>query len=67
MDAHTRRLLAPNDIDKLEAAVKRFRNADTEFRRAKSADDGNRLNRAGTAYATAKYRLFKAAGLERKR
>jgi hypothetical protein len=40
-------------------AVRRFKNADTELRRAENAGDPIRLNKAGTAYAIAKINLMK--------
>ena len=44
-------------------AIKRLRNAETEMRRAMSAADPERQNRAGTVYAIAKIRLFGLADL----
>jgi hypothetical protein len=58
-------LLEPNDEDKLRRAIKSFKNADVEYTRAIQADTQPRLNKAGTRYAIAKYRLFKLAGLEK--
>lgn len=43
----------------LRDATRRLKRADTELRRAGNADDPERLNRAGTAYAIAKSNLFK--------
>jgi hypothetical protein len=46
--------------DEVVKAVKAFRNADIEYRRAKNADEQPRLNRAGTRYACAKFKMFTA-------
>lgn len=43
----------------MRAAVRRYRHADTELRRAENSDDPERLNRAGTRYAIAKINLVK--------
>jgi len=48
----------------LQKAVRTFRNADTEYRRASNAGEQPRLNRAGTRYACAKYAMFCALDKE---
>ncbi len=47
----------------LVKAIKRLRRAETELRRAISAADPERQNRAGTSYAIAKIKLFDLAGV----
>lgn len=42
----------------IEKAVKRLRNADREYFRAEQTGEQPRLNKAGTAYAIAKIKLF---------
>jgi hypothetical protein len=44
----------------LEKAVRSFQRADTEYRRAKNADEQPRLSKAGTRYQCAKWRMFEA-------
>lgn len=47
----------------IEKAVKRLRNADREYWRAQQTLEQPRLNKAGTAYAIAKIKLFQLFGL----
>lgn len=48
------------DDERLAKAVRSFRNADTEFRRAKNSGEQPRLWNAGNRYQTAKWRMFAA-------
>jgi hypothetical protein len=47
-----------DELKKLAEWVKSFRNADTEFRRANWSGEQPRLNKAGTRYACAEYKMF---------
>jgi hypothetical protein len=49
-----------DQTDRLIGALRSFRSADTEFTRASNTGEQPRLNKAGTRYAIAKHRLFRA-------
>lgn len=49
------------ELVELLRLTKAFKRADDEFRRAKNSGTQPRLNKAGTSYAVAKWRLFEYA------
>lgn len=49
----------------IQKAIKAFYIADVEYLRAQHTGEQPRLNKAGTRYACAKFRLFKVAGVRR--
>lgn len=50
-------------IDEILKALRRFKRADLEYRRAQQSLEQPRLNKAGTSYYIAKVKLFAAAGI----
>lgn len=64
--ADERRILAPSQPTRedLIKAIKRLRNAETEYHRAIAASEQPRLSKAGTRYQAAKWNCYKVAGLK---
>lgn len=50
-----------DELAHIARAIRKFRNADTELRRAENSGEQPRLNKAGTRYACAKADLFHLA------